>query len=308
MSLPPSRRRTPTRPGSDAHSWVLTPVIGGLIYGPLIARFAPEARGHGVPEVMYAVAERGAHIPASVAVVKSLASAVCIGSGGSVGREGPIVQIGAALGSTLGRLARTPESRLRVLVACGAAGGISATFNAPIAGVMFALELIVGSFEAGLFGVVVLASVAADVVGRAAFGDSPFLTLPAFRLVSFAEYPAYLGLGVVAALIGIGFMRALYGIEDVCDAVWRGPQAFRPAVGGLALGLVLLAAALERLVASGGALAVRSGDDRCLEGWLTDRDVLRAWANAAGRRPEPASAARSQASQDRLGASSKTRT
>jgi chloride channel protein, CIC family len=113
---------------------VLAPVVAGLLYGPLIQRYAREARGHGVPEVMLAVAERGGRIRPRVAVVKSLASALCIGGGGSVGREGPIVQIGSALGSSLGQLTPLSESRLRILVACGAAGGISATFNAPIAG------------------------------------------------------------------------------------------------------------------------------------------------------------------------------
>ncbi|MFL6053339.1 MAG: chloride channel protein, partial [Actinoallomurus sp.] len=108
---------------------LLAPVVGGLLYGPLVQRFAREARGHGVPEVMLAVAQRGGRIGAQVAVVKSLASALCIGSGGSVGREGPIVQIGSALGSSLGQLLRLTENRLRILVACGAAGGIAATFN-----------------------------------------------------------------------------------------------------------------------------------------------------------------------------------
>lgn len=97
---------------------VLAPVLAGLIYGPLIYRFAREARGHGVPEVMFAVAERGGRIGPQVAVVKSLASALCIGGGGSVGREGPIVQIGSALGSTIGRLVRAPQARMRLLVAC----------------------------------------------------------------------------------------------------------------------------------------------------------------------------------------------
>jgi chloride channel protein, CIC family len=220
---------------------LLAPIVGGLLYGPLIARFAPEARGHGVPEVMLAVAQRGGRISPAVAVVKSLASAVCIGSGGSVGREGPIVQIGSALGSTLGQLLRLPPTRMRLLVACGAAGGISATFNAPIAGVMFALELILCSFEADLFAVVVLASVAADIVGRAVFGDHPFLNLPAFQLVSFAEYPLYLALGVLAAVVGVGFTKVLYAIEDACDHLWRWPAALRPAAGGLLLGTLLLA-------------------------------------------------------------------
>jgi CIC family chloride channel protein len=219
---------------------VLVPVIGGLLYGPLIHFFAREARGHGVPEVMYAVSEQGGRIRPQVAVVKSLASALCIGAGGSVGREGPIVQIGSALGSTLGQVMRLPEPRLRILVACGAAGGISATFNAPIAGVFFALELILRDFEAESFGVVVLSSLVADVIGRAAFGSHPFLTLPGFQLRSPAEYPLYAVLGLLAALVGVAFIRVLYGSEDVADRVWRGPEWLRPAAGGFLLGLVLL--------------------------------------------------------------------
>jgi CIC family chloride channel protein len=220
---------------------VAAPVVGGLIYGPLIHFFAREARGHGVPEVMLAVAESGGRIRPQVAVVKSLASALCIGSGGSVGREGPIVQIGSALGSTLGQLTRVPESRLRILVACGAAGGISATFNAPIAGVFFGLELILRDFEAESFGVVVLSSFTADIIGRAAFGSHPFLQLPSFQLRSPLEYPLYALLGLAAALVGVAFIRVLYGSEDILDRFWRGPEWLRPAAGGVLLGLVLLA-------------------------------------------------------------------
>lgn len=166
--------------------WFLlfTPVVAGLIYGPLVYRFAREARGHGVPEVMYAVAESGGRIRPQVAIVTALASALCIGGGGSVGREGPIVQIGSALGSSLGQAVRLPESRLRILVACGAAGGIAATFNTPIAGVFFALELVLGDFAVESFAAVVLAAVAASALSRAAFGDHPFLTLPAFTITS----------------------------------------------------------------------------------------------------------------------------
>ena len=220
---------------------ILAPVVGGLLYGPLVDWFAREARGHGVPEVMLAVAERGGRIRPQVAIVKSLASALCIGSGGSVGREGPIVQIGSALGSTLGQWLRVPESRLRLLVACGAAGGISATFNAPIAGVVFAMELILRDFEAESFGVVVPASVVANVIGRAAFGSSAFLALPPFQLISLGEYGLYAGLGILAAFTGVGFVRVLYGLEDVADRLWRGPEWLRPAAGGLVLGLLLLA-------------------------------------------------------------------
>ena len=220
---------------------LLVPVIGGLIYGPLVARFAPEARGHGVPEVMLAVARRGGRIRPRVALVKAFASAVCIGSGGSVGREGPIIQIGSALGSLAGRLSRSPEERMRTLVACGAAGGIAATFNAPIAGVFFALELLLRDFKARSFGVVVLASVTASIVGRALLGDHPFLQLPAVGIVSAWEYLPIAVLGVVAGAVGMGFTRFLYLVEDLCDRVWRGPDWARPVVGGLLIGALVLA-------------------------------------------------------------------
>ena len=127
--------------------FVLIPVIGGLLYGPLIQRFAREARGHGVPEVMLAVAENGGRIRPQVSVVKALASALCIGTGGSVGREGPIVQIGSAFASSLGQLVKMSESRLRIIVACGAAGGIAATFNAPLTGLFFGFEIVLREFS-----------------------------------------------------------------------------------------------------------------------------------------------------------------
>lgn len=220
---------------------VLAPVVGGLIYGPLVQRYAREARGHGVPEVMDAVAQRGGRIPAKVAAVKVIASALTIGSGGSVGREGPIVQIGSALGSWIGATARVSENRMRTLVACGAASGIAATFNAPIAGVFFALELILRDFTAESFGVVVLASVVASVIGRAVFGDVPFMALPEFTVHHASAYLLFALLGVLGGVAGVMFTKILYAIEDVCDRLWNGPEWARPAVGGLVLGLLLLA-------------------------------------------------------------------
>ncbi|GAA2149035.1 chloride channel protein [Nocardioides koreensis] len=219
---------------------VLAPVVAGLVYGPLVHRFAREARGHGVPEVMYAVARRGGRIRPQVAGVKALASALCIGGGGSVGREGPIVQIGSALGSTVGRVVGAPESRMRVLVACGAAGGIAATFNAPLAGVFFAMELILTDFAARSFGMVVLSSVTASVIGRAALGNDPFLQLPTFTVEHSSQYLLFALLGVIAGFVGVAFTRVLYWIEDACDWAWRWPEWLRPAVGGLLLGTLLL--------------------------------------------------------------------
>jgi len=219
---------------------VLAPVVAGLLYGPLVHFFAREARGHGVPEVMYAVARQGGRIRPQVAGVKALASALCIGGGGSVGREGPIVQIGSALGSTIGRVLHASEGRMKVFVACGAAGGIAATFNAPLAGVFFALELILMDFTSQAFGMVVVSAVVASTIGRAAFGDVPFLALPPFSVHHIGEYVLFALLGLLAGAAGVLFSKVLYLVEDACDAVWRGPEWARPAVGGVVLGLVLL--------------------------------------------------------------------
>ncbi len=230
----------PNAPALGRYFVVATPVVAGLLYGPLVYFFAREARGHGVPEVMLAVARQGGRIRPQVAVVKALASALCIGGGGSVGREGPIVQIGSALGSSLAQLVRLDERRIRLLVACGAGGGIAATFNAPLAGVFFAMELILRRWETESFGMVVLSSVTASVIGRSVLGNTPFLVLPAFRIDHVVQYPLFGLLGICAGLVGVGFSRVLYAVEDVCDWAWRGPEWLRPAAGGLLLGTLLL--------------------------------------------------------------------
>ena len=223
---------------------LVIPVVGGLLYGPLIQRFAREARGHGVPEVMLAVAENGGRIRPQVTIVKALASAICIGTGGSVGREGPIVQIGSALASTLGQLVRMSENRLRIIVACGAAGGIAATFNAPVTGLFFGFEIVLREFSLDALFATSLAAVTGDVISRAFFGSAPFFTQVPHDLVlaSDVSYLLVAVLAVAAGLIGVGFKTFLYWLEDVADEVWKGrPEWARPAVGGVALGLVLLA-------------------------------------------------------------------
>jgi CIC family chloride channel protein len=230
----------PHLPGLGHWFVLLAPVAAGILYGPLVYRFAREARGHGVPEVMVAVARNGGRIRPQVAVVKAIASALCIGGGGSVGREGPIVQIGSALGSSLGQLAKLDERRIRLLVACGAAGGIAATFNAPLAGVFFAMELILRVWATESFGMVVLSSVTASVIGRSILGNHPFLSLPTFHVDHVVQYPLFAVLGLVAGLVGVVFSRVLYAIEDACDWAWRGPEWLRPAVGGILLGGLLL--------------------------------------------------------------------
>jgi CIC family chloride channel protein len=216
---------------------LIIPAIGGAIVGPLIYRFAREAKGHGVPEVMEAVALRGGRIRPRVAVIKALASAICIGTGGSVGREGPIAQIGSALGSTIGQMLKLSDERVRNLVACGAAGGIAATFNAPIAGSIFALEVILGQFHAVYFGAVVISAVIADVIAHFLEGDLRAFGVPQYTLLSPWELGLYTLLGALAALASVGFTRLLYLSEDLWDKI-RFPEYLKPVIGGLTLGIL----------------------------------------------------------------------
>jgi chloride channel protein, CIC family len=224
--------------------FVVIPAIGGLLYGPLIYKWAREARGHGVPEVMIAVADNGGRIRWQVSVVKALASALTIGSGGSVGREGPIVQIGSAFASSVGQWVKMPENRLRIMVACGAAGGISATFNAPITGVFFGVEIILREFAVDALFTVMLSAMIADAVAIPFLGDKPFLSgFPAgITLPHPRDYLLVAVLAVIAALMGLAFKNVLYQIEEWCDALWKGrPEWARPAVLGVVFGLLLLA-------------------------------------------------------------------
>jgi CIC family chloride channel protein len=216
---------------------ILIPAVGGLIVGLLVHFGAREAKGHGVPEVMEAEAIRGGRIRPRVAIVKSLASSVCIGSGGSVGREGPIVQIGSSFGSALGQWLGLPAGWLRLLVACGAAGGISATFNTPIGGVFFAMEIILGRFISPRFGFVVISSVVANFVAHAFLGSQPSFDIIPYSMVSYWELLPYVLLGVLAALAAVAFIRLLYKCEDIFDA-WHIPEYLKPAIGGLGIGLI----------------------------------------------------------------------
>lgn len=216
---------------------LVPPVIGGLIVGPLVYFLAREAKGHGVPEVMEAVALRGGFIRKRVVVIKAFASAICIASGGSAGREGPIVQIGSAIGSAFGQVLRVSADRMRTLVGCGAAAGIAATFNAPIAGVMFAMEIILGEFGIATFSPIVVSSVMATVISRAYLGNYPAFIVPQYSLVSLYEIPLYILLGVVAGFVGMGFTTFLYKMEDLFNRVSI-PTYIKPAIGGLIVGAI----------------------------------------------------------------------
>lgn len=219
---------------------IVSPAIGMLVVSWATRTFAPEAMGLGVPEVIAAVARHDGVIRPRAAVVKILASGLSIGSGGSVGREGPIVQIGSAVGSIAGQLLKLSAKNIKVLVASGAAAGISATFNAPLAGVIFASEIILGSFAVESLTPIVLASVIADVVQQhigehrldPAFTDLEFQFAGAWE-----QLPSFLLLGLVAGLGAAGFIKVLYGAQDVMER-WIPDWRTRALTLGVVIGLV----------------------------------------------------------------------
>lgn len=219
------------------YSVILIPALGGLIVGPLVNFLAPEAKGHGVPEVMKAIILRGGRIRPVVVVGKFLASAIAIGSGASVGREGPIVQVGSAVGSTLAQLFKLSEAKIKNLLACGAAAGISAVFNAPIAGVMFSLEVILRDFGARALSTVVVAAVASSIISRIFLGESPAFIAPTYGLESPYEIFLYIGLGMLSAAVAILFISVLNTSEKIFEK-WKFPDWLKPAVGGLLIGCI----------------------------------------------------------------------
>ena len=221
---------------------ILVPVLGAVLVTFLVTNFAPEAKGHGVPEVMDAIYYRGGVIRPVVALVKSLASAIAIGSGSSVGREGPIIQIGSALGSTLGQIIRMPAGQRISLVAAGAGAGIAATFNTPIGGVMFAIELMMPEVSGETFLPVAIATGTATFVGRWFLGDAPAFHVPPLQAMA-VDSSALLVLilfAVLGALCGLGsagFIRGLHLAEDLFDRIKS--RYLRHMLGMLIVGVLM---------------------------------------------------------------------
>lgn len=213
------------------------PAAGGLIVGILIYFSTREARG--LPDVMEAVALRGGRVRPRVALETSMATAISIGTGLSVGREGPIAQIGAALGSTFGQLTRVNMHRMRTFVGCGAAAGIAATFNTPIAGALFSLEVILGNFSFSRFSPIVISSVVATAISRHYLGNQPAIIVPPYSLNHPLELAFYAVLGILAAIVGTFFVKALFGVEDLYRKVPL-PEFLKPMTGGLLVGLIAL--------------------------------------------------------------------
>jgi len=223
-------------------SWywkIIIPVGGACIVGPLIYFFAREAKGHGVPEVMEAIALKNGIIRPIVVIIKYFASAITIGTGGSVGREGPIVQIGSAIGSTVGQWLKLSSDRLKILVGCGAAAGIAATFNAPIAGAFFSLEVILGEFALTSFGPIIMSSVIATVVSRSILGNYAAFIVPQYELVSSWEIIFYIILGVFAGFVAFAFIKIIYKSEDLFDDL-KIPEYTKNILGAVLLGFILI--------------------------------------------------------------------
>jgi CIC family chloride channel protein len=217
---------------------LLVPAIGGLLVGPVIRFLAPEAKGHGVPEVILAVAQRNGLMRGRVVVGKALASALTLASGGSAGREGPIIQIGAAIGSKAGQLLRVSGQHVRTFAGCGAAAGLAATFNAPIAATLFTVEVIIGEYSVLQFTPIVISAVIATVVSRYYWGSEPVFSVPDYQLISSWEFVPYILLGLISGFLALGLMRLLFATEDRFERWKNVPVWLKPAAGGLLLGVI----------------------------------------------------------------------
>ena len=223
---------------------ILVPVVGAFGVVFLVKNFAPEAKGHGVPEVIDAVFYHKGVIRPVVSVVKALASALSIGSGGSVGREGPIIQIGSSFGSTMGQLLRLPTWQCVTLIAAGAGGGIAATFNTPVGGVLFAVEIVMHEVSARTLVPVVTATATATYVGQLFFGPHPSFSIPAlettyFQLTDPKVLVAYAVLGAIAGLVSALFIYSIYGFEHFFENRVKGGYYVQHAAGMLTVGLML---------------------------------------------------------------------
>jgi len=222
---------------------ILAPVAGAVCVSFIVTKFAPEVQGHGVPEVLDATYFHRGVIRPVVAFMKAIASAISIGSGGSVGREGPIVQIGSSFGSTLGQLIRMPDWQRITLISAGAAGGIAATFNTPIGGMMFALELMADEISVRTLVPIAIATATATYVGQLFFGTHPSFVIPALQTPYFELYKpvvllSYVGLGVVMGAVSAAYIKSIYGMEDLFAKI-KASYYVRHMAGMFVVGLMM---------------------------------------------------------------------
>jgi CIC family chloride channel protein len=223
---------------SHLGAWVIfIPVIGGLIVGFMAKYGSSKIKGHGIPEAMEAVMFNRSRIQPRVAILKPLSAAIAIGTGGPFGAEGPIIQTGGAVGSLIGQVFHTTASERKVLLACGAAAGMSATFNTPIAGVILAIELLLFEFKSRSFIPLVIASTLATAVHMQTLGTGPMFTVAQVDFAIPRALPFYVVLGVICGLAAVGFSKLLYWVEDLFEKL-PVDELWWPAIGALGLGII----------------------------------------------------------------------
>jgi CIC family chloride channel protein len=225
---------------SETMHWfprLLTPALGGLVAGSILYFGLRWVGPQGASNLLEVVVAGNGRLPFRSALIKALSSLVSIGTGASIGREGPITQLTATLASKWGQLTHWPPYRLRVLVACGAASGIAAAYNVPVAGAVFAAQIVLGNFSMNLFAPLVFSSVVASMVSRSVFGIRPWYEVPAFDFTRLSQLPWFLVLGLFAGLVGAWFLKLLRESEGVFHRLAL-PGYYRLGVGGLAVGLV----------------------------------------------------------------------
>jgi len=215
---------------------LIFPALGGLVVGPLIHYLSPESKGEGVPQVMKAMHSQGGRLRGRIAVLKAVCSAISIGTGGSAGREGPIVQIGASIGSRLAQVFRVSAVTLKTMAAAGSAAGIAAAFNAPLGGMAFSIEVILGEITTGPFALVVISSVVAAVVSRGLHGPTILFKVPPYRLLFWEELLLYALLGFFAGVTAKVFQRVFYRVEEEFEQRCSASPAWRAGLGGFLVG------------------------------------------------------------------------
>jgi len=218
----------------------MVPALVSIGTGVLLATVFPGVRGSGVPQTKAAFHLQDGVIPGRVPLGKFVTGVLCIGSGHSMGREGPSVQIGAGIASVIGRWVRLPPARVKELIPVGAAGALAAAFNTPIAAVLFALEEIIGDLNATLLGSTVVASVASVVVERSILGNEPLFRVPVYQLVHPAELIGYAVLGLAGGVVSLIFCNALLALRAVFLSMPRSTRMWQPAIGGMAIGATLI--------------------------------------------------------------------
>ncbi len=219
--------------------WIVAPALGGLAVAFIVVKYAPEAKGHGVPEVIESYVVKDGQMRVRVPLLKSLASAICIGSGGSCGREGPIAQIGAGVGSAIAKYFRLEKTETKTMLVCGLSSGIAATFNAPLGGALFGIEVLAGGIVGFSILPIILASVVATAVANLIVGPAISFQAPEFALGNPIVLLLYLVLGISLGLVSVIWVKGLYFMEDIFDKI-RTSKYIKPAIGGMLVGVIAI--------------------------------------------------------------------